>query len=118
MKDVEADLRIEREWRERLQVLHSTEAGKAFFNKNCFLNWLNLKPIFLIITSKIFVLLQKYFSIRVTDIDNDIQESAVIDKESLSAAKQEIDFLRLSIFDPFLFPISLVIIFQALCIIK
>ena len=53
-----------------------------------------------------------------TDIDNDIQESAVIDKESLSAAKQEIDFLRLSIFDPFLFPISLVIIFQALCIIK
>ena len=77
-----------------------------------------LTPIFLILTSRTFCSIAKIFFIRVTDIDNDIQESAVIDKESLSAAKQEIDFLRLSIFDPFLFPISLVIIFQALCIIK
>ena len=46
-----------------------------------------------------------------TDIDNDIQESAVIDKESLSAAKQEIDFLRLSELDPFLFSSSFVIRF-------
>ena len=36
---------------------------------------------------------------RVIDFKNDIQESAVIDKEGLAAAKQEIDFLRLSEFE-------------------
>ena len=34
---------------------------------------------------------------------NDIQESAVTDKEGLAAAKQEIDFLRLSEFHPSLY---------------
>ena len=42
---------------------------------------------------------QKYDHMQVIDFKNDIQESAVIDKEGLAAAKQEIDFLRLFEFE-------------------
>ena len=42
---------------------------------------------------------QKYDHMQAIDFKNDIQESAVIDKEGLAAAKQEIDFLRLFEFE-------------------
>ena len=100
MKDVEADLRIEREWRERLQVNDFTKFVKPkelFWKTKTQL----IKPKAYFLES--FVQTQKYDPIQGTDFKNDNQESAVIDKEGLAAAKQEIDFLRLSEFDPFIF---------------